>query len=126
LKEELSHDNWKSNSSFKECFVEDIETNRKFCDINYEFIIDFLKFKSIYHSGNLLIRNIDSDKVLLDEDILYIQDFVERGLNNNTDLKFPLAYDNIFRMMYYPECNPSIPILLKKESLYYEELWKGI
>jgi hypothetical protein len=126
LKEELSHDNWKSNSSFKECFVEDIETNRKFCDINYEFNIDFLKFKSIYHSGNLLIRNIDSDKVLLDEDILYIQDFVEKGLNNNTDLKFPLAYDNIFRMMYYPECNPSIPILLKKESLYYEELWKGI
>ena len=125
LKEELSHDNWKSNSSFKECFVEDIETNRKFCDIYYDFNIDFFKFKSIYHSGNLLMRNIDSDKVLLDEDILYIQNLVEKGINK-ADLKFPLAYDNIFRMMYYPECNPSIPIILKKDTMYYEELWKDI
>ena len=127
LKEELSHDNWKSNSSFKECFVEDIETNRKFCDINYDFNINFFKFKSIYHSGNLLMRNIDSDKGFLDDDILYIQDFVEKGLNSNTDLRFPLADDNIFRMMYYPECSPSIPIILIKDiTKDYEKLWKGI
>lgn len=125
LKEELSRDNWTSNSSFKDCFVEDLETYREFCDISYDFSIDTFQFKSIYHKGNLLMRNIDSEKELQDEDILYIQDFVDKGINK-ADLKFPLAYDNLFRMMYYPECNPSIPIILKKDTMYYEELWKGI
>lgn len=126
LKDELSYDNWKSNSSFKEFFAEYLETIKEFGNRSFNFNIDVFNFKSIYHSGNLLMRNIDSDKEISEEEIIYIRDIIDIGLANNEDLRFPLAYDNIFRMMYYPECNPSIPILLKKDTMYYEELWKGI
>ncbi len=126
LKDELSLDNWKEGSSSKDSFVDYFESKKEIIYNLSTFNYDFLKSRSIYHSDNLLIRNVDSERNIEKEEIDFIKEIVKDCLENDPNWRFPLADDNIFRMMYYPECNPSIPIVLKKVTKSYEELWKGL
>lgn len=88
---------------------------------------DILKYiKRFYISKGLMIRDIDSEEVNLDDTIDYARDILEKAISGNSQIVFPQATDPIHNMMHFPSIIPDIPILLKDDMPFYEEQWKEI
>ena len=110
--------------TFRELYKNIEEMSNDSIDLKEDVLRDYIK--SFYISKGLMIRNIDSDIVLQDETIDFAKGIIEKAINDNNGIVFPQPTDPIHHMMYYPEINPDIPILLKKSMPEYDHFWKDI
>ena len=130
----------KSNGIFDICRYKTIELQNNFKGIrnslhgmidgfNYEPIdINELldQYKTIYRKGSLVIRNIDSD-VDIEDSLDYTYSIIDKFFNQlNKNIELPCPYDDIYRIMLYPNINPDIPILLRKDMPKFSDLWDKI
>lgn len=84
------------------------------------------QYKTIYRKGSLVIRNINSD-VDINGYFGYTYNIIDKFFYQlNKDIDLPCPSDKIHRIMQYPNINPNIPILLKKEMPKYSDLWKNM
>lgn len=79
-----------------------------------------LKFKSIHHCRGLVIRNIDCDVELQNEVMQYANAITEK-LIEKIGVNFSVVSGTLYQMALGQECNPSIPIIMKKEMPNYED-----
>ena len=130
----------KSNGIFDICRYKTIELQNNFKGIrnslhemidgfNYEPIdINELldQYKTVYRKGSLVIRNIDSD-VDIEDSLDYTYSIIDKFFNQlNKNIELPCPYDDIYRIMLYPNINPDIPTLLKKDMPKFSDLWDKI
>lgn len=126
LKDEIDFENVDFRDIFKDKYEETISSSSFEIKIEADIL---RKNKSFYLCKGLLIRNIDSDVVIPEETIDYARSIIDKAINNNNYI-IPQPTEPIHHMMYYPEINPDIPILLKKKEgrryKSYEDIWKDV
>ena len=92
--------------------------------INAGGVIDInnseLKFKSIHHCGGLVIRNIDCDVDIQNEVIQYTNAIVKK-LIDKLGIHLSVASGTLYQLALGPNCNPRIPIIMKKVKHNYEK-----
>lgn len=115
-------ENWKDiKESFRD-LIAGFENNLDSIDINE--LLD--QYKTIYRKGSLVIRNIDSD-VDIEDSLDYTYSIIDKFFNQlNKNIELPCPYDDIYRIMLYPNINPDIPILLRKDMPKFSDLWDKI
>ncbi len=78
----------------------------------------------IYKKRNLLIRNIDSHRIISNKEINYIEDVFSRCVSPY--LNVPKPIDPLYNYIRDNETAPHMPILLVEKTPSYEELWKEL